>query len=84
MTYYSLKFTLLFRYAQKIVVEPMAWMSKFVLDIFESMVKEYRSSILIEDMDISKLVTHAQQIKKENIYKKETKRAKRGNFDYSQ
>ncbi|WMV08461.1 hypothetical protein MTR67_001846, partial [Solanum verrucosum] len=42
-------------------------MSKFVTSVEETIVKEYRTSMLIKEMNISRLMTHAQLIEKEKV-----------------
>lgn len=50
---YYLKFTQLLKYAPNMVVYSKAWMSKFELGISENMFKEYMTTMLVKDMDIS-------------------------------
>ena len=47
---------------------------------------ECRNAMLHEDMNISWLMTHAQQVEGDNLmeHAKENKKAKTGNYDYSQ
>lgn len=59
---YALKFTKLSRYAPEIVAELMAWMSKFDLEVSNLVFKECRTTIFTKDIDISRLITHVQQI----------------------
>lgn len=68
---YSLKITQLARYAPNMVVDNRSRMSKFVFGVVDSMVKECRTVMLIKEMDLSRLMVHAQQIKKKNIKEKE-------------
>ncbi|XP_049397388.1 uncharacterized protein LOC125861566 [Solanum stenotomum] len=53
-----------------------ARMSKFVLDISKMVVKKCKTNMLIKEMDISRLMTHAQQIEEE-IFKERARETKR-------
>lgn len=55
---YGLKFTHLSKYDLKIVVEPRAKISILVLGVLD-LVKECMITIIIRDIDITKLITHA-------------------------
>ncbi|KAH0654435.1 hypothetical protein KY290_032963 [Solanum tuberosum] len=82
---YALKFTQFSRYAPTMVVDPRARMNKFVLGVSTMVVKECRTVMLINEMDISCLMVHAQQIKEENLKERsrEANRAKTGDGDFS-
>ena len=56
---YSLKFTQLARYAPHVVADNRAKMSKFVSGANDSMVNECRSTMLVGDMTLARLMTHA-------------------------
>ncbi|WMV59234.1 hypothetical protein MTR67_052619, partial [Solanum verrucosum] len=73
---YSLKFTQLSKYASAMVANYRARMSKFVLGISKMVVKKCRTTMLINEMDISRLMTHAQQIEEE-IFKERARETKR-------
>ncbi|KAF3676370.1 putative protein kinase 2B, chloroplastic-like [Capsicum annuum] len=81
VTEYSLKFTKLARYAPSMMVD-----SKFVLGVSDSVVKKCRTAILNKDMDLSRLIVHAHQNKKEKLKEKEweNKKARIGSFNFSQ
>ncbi|KAF3671689.1 hypothetical protein FXO38_06466 [Capsicum annuum] len=64
---YSLKFTQLARYAQPMVANFRARMSKFVLGVLRDVVKKYRTTMLVKDMDVSRLMVHAQQIQEKKL-----------------
>ena len=83
---YSLKFTQLSRYAPYVVADSRAKMSKFVSGVNNSVVNECRYAMLNSDMNIARLMTHAQQIeeKKIKIEEKQNKRARIGSFNFAQ
>lgn len=68
------------------IADPKAKVSKFVLDMSKMVVKEYHT-MLVNDMCISIIMVHAQQIEEEKLKERsrETKRAKisDGNFSHS-
>ncbi|PHT59291.1 hypothetical protein CQW23_01654 [Capsicum baccatum] len=68
---YSCEFTKLARYAPLMMVY-----SKFVLGVSNSVVKKCWTTILIRDMDLSRLMVHAHQNKKEKLKEKERENKK--------
>ncbi|PHT86604.1 hypothetical protein T459_08710 [Capsicum annuum] len=57
---YCLKFNQLAKYAPDLISDTRASMSKFVTDISGLVLKECRTAILYKDMDLARLMMHAQ------------------------
>ena len=83
---YRLKFYQLSRYAPHMVVDSWAQMNMFLYRASDFMKTQCRSSMLLADMTISRIMTHAQQVKGDKIREqsKENKKARTGYNDYSQ
>ncbi|PHT73342.1 hypothetical protein T459_24127 [Capsicum annuum] len=73
-------------WTDELLSDSRAHMSKFITGVNDLVVKEYRTDILIGDMDIARLMTHAQQIETKKLKEryKRNKRARTGYFEYSQ
>ncbi|WMV50554.1 hypothetical protein MTR67_043939 [Solanum verrucosum] len=82
---YGLKFTQLSRYAPHMVANPRAQMSKFMFGVLDLVKTECRNVMLLEYMNISRLMTHAQQVKRDKLREisKDNKKARTGNYEYS-
>ena len=82
---YSLRFTQLARYAPHVVADNRAKMSKFVSGVNDSVVNECRSAMLIGDMTLARLMTHAQQVEEQKFKTRErqNKRERSGNFNFA-
>lgn len=59
---YALEFTRLSKYAPEMVADPRARLSRFVNGVANSLVKECRTAMLINDIEISRLIIYAHQI----------------------
>ncbi|MCF7184035.1 retrotransposon gag domain-containing protein, partial [Corynebacterium sp. MC-13] len=77
---YTLKFNQLSKYAPHLVADPRSRMNKFVMGVFDLISEEYRSAILISDIDLSRLMTYAEQIEEEKLRKRRGHEAKRARF----
>lgn len=86
MKEYYFKFTQLTRYAPRMVTDSRPKMSKFVSGVSDSMVKEYKTTILIKEMNLARLMGQAQQIKEQKTRekKRESKKARIGSFNFTQ
>ncbi|WMV45589.1 hypothetical protein MTR67_038974 [Solanum verrucosum] len=72
LEFHGFKFTQLSRYAPTMIADPRARINKFVSGVSKMGVKECSTAMLINDMDISRLMVHTQKIKEEKL--KETSR----------
>lgn len=86
MKEYNLKFTQLSRYILEMVVDPRSKIRKFIFVVLDLVKQEYRTTILIRDMNISMLMTNDLWINKEKLKEREreNKSAKTYNFEYDQ
>ena len=75
---YSLKFTRLLKYAPSLVFDPRENMSTFVMGVFDYLQEECHSSILHENMKISRLMMHAKHMEEAKAKRKcrDAKRAR--------
>ena len=60
---YSLKFTKISKYAPSMVAYPRARMNKFAMGVSIFVEKECRTEMLLNDMDICRLIVYAPQLR---------------------
>lgn len=73
---YSLKYIKLSKYAQFMVVDPRARMSNFIFGMSNLVSKECKTTLLMNDMDISHFMTYLEQIEEKNL-REHTRKSKR-------
>ncbi|WMV08081.1 hypothetical protein MTR67_001466 [Solanum verrucosum] len=83
---YGLKFTPLSRYAPHMVADSRVQMNKFLYGVSNLVKIECRNTMLLEYMNISRLMTHAQQVKGDKLreHDRDNKKARTCNYEYSQ
>ena len=83
---YELKFNHLSRYAPHMVVYSRDQMNKFLYGVSDFVKTECRNAILLGDMNISRIMTHDQQVEGDKLREQdnENKKARTGNYNYSQ
>ena len=83
---YELKFNKLSRHAPHMVGYSRAQMDNFLYGVSDLVKTECRNAMLLGDMNISRLMTHAQKVEGDKLREQamENKKARTGNYDYSQ
>ena len=78
-------FTQLSRYVPHMVANSRAQMNMFLYEESDLVKTECRNAMLLGDMNISRLMTHAHQVEGDKLREqaKENKKARTGNYDYS-
>ncbi|KAH0710891.1 hypothetical protein KY284_012318 [Solanum tuberosum] len=78
---YALKFVQLSKYAPHLVADSRSRMNKFVMGVSDLVSEECRSAMLIGDMDLSRLMTYAEQMEEEKLRKRRGHEAKRARLE---
>ena len=83
---YGLKFNKLSRYAPYMVIDSKAQMNKFLYGVSNFVKIECRNAMLLGDINITRLMTHAQHFEGNKLreHAKKNKKARTENYDYSQ
>ncbi|WMV24605.1 hypothetical protein MTR67_017990 [Solanum verrucosum] len=81
----SFRFAQLSKYAPSIVADRRTKMSKFVSGVSDLVYKEFRTAMLVHDMDISRSMVHDQTIEEDNLKERyrEVKRARVDDGNYA-
>ena len=80
---YGLKFNQLSRYAPHMVADSTTQMNKFLYGVLDLVKTECRNAMLLGHMNISRLMTHAQQVEGDKIREqaKKNKISRTENYD---
>ena len=82
---HGLKFNQLSEYAPHMIADSRAQMNKFLYGVSYLVKTECRNPMLLRDMNISRLMTHSQQVEVDKLREqaKENNKDRIGNYDYS-
>lgn len=73
MKEYALKLTNLSKYTPFMVAYRKTHMSKFIFGVLDLASKECKMTMLVKEMDISRLMTHDKKIEMEKLRERESK-----------
>lgn len=77
---YTFKFIKLSKYASSFFADPCARMSKFISEIFGLVIKECQTAMLLKEINISWLITYAENIEDDKIKERKVRESKRAWF----
>ena len=79
-----IKFNLLSRYAPHMVADSRDQMNKFMYRVLYLVNTKCRNSMLLRDMNISRIITHAQQVESDKLREQArmNKKARTKNYNY--
>ena len=80
---YSLKFIKLSKYASSLISNAKDEMTHYVTGVFEELEEECRASMLHDNMDLSRLMVHSQQVEDSRLRKKNREANKERSFESS-
>ncbi|KAH0669578.1 hypothetical protein KY285_023739 [Solanum tuberosum] len=78
---YALKFVQLSKYAPHLVADSRSRMNKFVMSVSDLVSEGCQSAMRIVDMDLSRLMTYAEQMEEEKLRKRRGHKAKRARLE---
>lgn len=73
---YSLKFTKLSKYVPFMVADPRVYMSKFMFGASNLVSKDYKTTLLVKEKDISQLMTYTKTFEEEK-FRERARKSKR-------
>ena len=78
---YDLKFTLLYKYAPILVANTRDLVNRFMTGVSDLVEEDCRMALLVDDMDINRLMVIAQQIEESKLRKERAREKKRSRLE---